>query len=103
MSTKSFFDCGDVIKLKKDLADTNLKHGDYGIVWAVYAYRAEENKEILEFDYEGSFWDKEGNYDDSMFEEEDAEKVSNYEEAPFSEKMKELLLYLNRKENQLHK
>src|SRR5262249_54434985 len=99
MDSESFFNFGDVIRLKKDLENTNLKTGDYGIVWAIYEYWVNEDKTALGFDYEGTFWDREGNDDDSMFDQEDAEKVLNLEAAPFAEVMKNLLRYLNGKEN----
>ena len=97
MNTEPTFASGDIVRLKKDLKDTNLKTGDYGIVWAVYPSYIDENKKSLAFDYEGTFWNKRGDYDDAMFEEEDVEKVLKLEETPYSEDMKEFWFYLNQK------
>jgi hypothetical protein len=97
MNNEPCFNYGDVVRLKKDLENTNLKAGDYGIIWAVYDFYVDESKTVLGFDYEGSFWDNQGNYDDAMFDEEDAEKVLKLEEAAFSEDMKGLWLYINQK------
>src|SRR5690349_12975224 len=97
MNNVSFFNYGEVVRLKKDLVNANLKAGDYGMVWAVYASYVDENQTTLEFDYEGTFWNNEVNYNDAMFYEEDAEKVLIIENVPFSEDMKKLWLYLNQK------
>lgn len=98
MDNKSFFNYGDVVKLKRDLENTNLKAGDYGFVWAVYSAYVDESENALEFDYEGTFENKESEIEDSMFDEEDAEKVTNNVEASFSEDMQNLLIYLNQEE-----
>src|SRR5687768_8432970 len=97
MDIEPAFNTGDIVKLKKNLKDTNLKTGDFGIVWAVYQYLSEKNNKVQEFDYEATFWDSRGNDMDSKFEESDAEKVLKIEDVPFSESMKELWLYLNQK------
>ncbi len=100
MDNVSFFNSGDIVRLKKELKDTNIKIGDYGIVWAIYAFYVDESNTTLGFDYEGAFWDSEGNYEDLMFEEEEAEKVLKLEEAPFSEDMKEFWLWINGKKTE---
>lgn len=99
MSSNSTFNCGDLVKLKKDSDYTVIRKGDYGIVWAIYAYQNNEDDTIYEFSYEGTFWDKNGKNDDVMFEEEDAEKVFDLECVIFTEDMKKLWIYLNQKEN----
>lgn len=99
MSNEPLFNYGEIVRLKKDLENTNLKTDAYGIVWAVYTYLDETTNEILAADYEGSFWDSNGNYDDIMFEENDAEKVFDLKKVPFTEDMKKLWIYLNQKEN----
>ena len=83
MNNESFFNYGDVVRLKKDLENTNLKQGNYVINWVVYEFYVDESKVISGFDYEGTFWDSEGDYNDAMFDEEDAEKVLKLEEHLF--------------------
>ena len=98
MNNESFFNYGDIVRLKKDLENTNFKQGNCGVIWAVYEFYVDESKVISGFDYEGTFWDSEGNYNDAMFDEEGAEKVLKLEEAPFSEDMREFWLYINQKQ-----
>lgn len=95
MSNESFFNYGDIVKLKRDSEYNDLKTDDYGIIWAVYAFYIDESKSLLNFYYEGTFWNKKGDCYDEMFEENEIEKVSELEEAPHSEDMKEFWLYLN--------
>ncbi len=57
MNIKPSYDAGDIVKLKRDLKDFNLKKGNYGIVWAVYQYQ-DANNEISDFDFEGTFWNR---------------------------------------------
>ena len=97
MSNESFFNYGDVVKLKRDSNYNDLKIDDYGIVWAVYASYVDESQSLLEFDYEGTFWNKKGNCHDEMFEEEDVEKVLEINEVPFTEEMREFWQFMNQK------
>lgn len=97
MNNESFFNSGDVIKLKRDSDYNDLKIDDYGIVWVVYKAYVDESETKLVFDYEGTFWNKEGICYDEMFEENDAEKILNIEEVSFSIDMKEFWLFINQK------
>lgn len=95
MSNESFFNAGDVVKLKRDSDYNDLKLNDYGIVWAVYAAYVDESRTKLDFGYEGSFWNKAGICYDEMFEENEVEKVIDLNKVPFSEEMREFWLYIN--------
>ena len=98
MMIKTSYDSGDIVKLKRDLKDFYLKKGNSGIVWAVYQYQ-DANNEVFDFDYEGTFWNEEGNDSDAMFITEDVKKVLSIDKVPFTEDMKNLWLYLNQIEN----
>ena len=97
MINASLFNYGDIVRLKQLLANTNIELGDYGVVWAVYEYYTDENKTVIEFDYEGTFENRKGDNIDSMFEKENVEKILEIEDAHFSESMKKLWLYINEK------
>lgn len=97
MNNKPIFNYGDVVRLRKDLENTNLKIGDYGVIWWIYQSYSDESKTTLEFDYEGTFENAESGIEDLMFEEEDVEKELKIQDVPFSEDMKKLWLYLNQK------
>ena len=97
MTDESFFNEGEIVKLKRDSRYNDPKVGDLGIVWAVYAYYADERETLTGFDYEGAFWNKEGDCCDEMFEENEVEKVLKIEDAPYFEEMREFWLFINKK------
>lgn len=94
MDIQLILNYGDVVRLKRNFIDFQLKKGDCGIVWAVYQCLDEENR-IYDSDYEATFWNQEGKDSDLNFEKEDVEKIEKIEEVPFSQEMKEFWAYIN--------
>ncbi len=88
------FNYSEIVRLKKDFKNTNLKIGDYGVIWAVYSAYIDESKTSVEFDYEGTFENRECGIYDLMFCREDAEKVLIMKEISFSEDTQKLWLFL---------
>lgn len=94
MDMQTILNYGDVVRLKQNFADSNLKKGNYGIVWAVYQCLDEESR-IYNSDYEATFWTQEGKHFDLNFEREDVERIEKLEEVSFSQEMKEFWSYIN--------
>jgi hypothetical protein len=59
----------EIVRLKQDHPDRDLKSGDCGVVWGVYG------SEPGPYSYEATFINEQGEAFDAMFEEEDVEEV----------------------------
>jgi hypothetical protein len=94
MSDQKFcFQGNEIVRLKHDHPDDNLKAGDCGLVWGVY--------DLDPPIYEASFVDQSGEFVDVMFQKEEVEELSNPQEARFIGKLEELRIRLEEFEARL--
>lgn len=73
------FSGGEIVRLKKDYPEDGLETGDCGVVWGVYDG---------EF-YEASFFRPDGRDNDLMFQEDEVEEVTDIQQTPCPERIKE--------------
>lgn len=76
------FDGFEIVRLKNDHPEDNLKAGDCGLVWGSYNL----NPPL----YEASFIDQSGDVVDVMFLEEEVEELANPQEAPCIDRLNTL-------------
>ncbi len=84
------FDGGEMVRLKHDQPEDDLKSGDCGLVWGVYNHDPPF--------YEASFVDESGEFVDLMFYEEEVEELANPQEAPFIDRLERLRKMLEKYE-----
>lgn len=87
------FDGCEIVRLKEDHPDDNLKAGDCGLIWGVY--------DLVPPLYEASFVDESGEFVDMMFQEEEVEELTNPQDAPSIGRLEELRRMLESFEAQL--
>ena len=76
------FEGNEIVKLKQDSPDYNLKAGDCGLLWGVYEFNPPM--------YEATFIDSDGNESDLMFDENDVEEVLNLSDTLYLERFEEM-------------
>jgi hypothetical protein len=88
MSDHTFrFDGGEFVRLRNDDANGELKAGDCGVVWGVYAFEPPL--------YEATFIDRNEAKIDRMFYEEEVEVLTDVQQAPFPHVLEDILARLN--------
>ena len=87
------FDGGEIVRLRHNYPEDELKSGDCGLVWGVYTLDPPL--------YEASFVNESGDSVDMMVHEEEVEELANPREAPFIEHLEELRRMLENSEARL--
>src|SRR6185295_3578447 len=76
------FDGGEIVRLKDDHPEDNLKSGDCGLVRGVYNLKPPL--------YEACFVDGSGEFVDMMFQEDEVEELADRHLAPFIDRLEKL-------------
>ena len=76
------FDGGELVRLKDDHPEDNLKSGDCGLVWGVYNLEPPL--------YEACFVDASGEFVDMRFQEDEVEELADRHQAPFIDLLEKL-------------
>ena len=77
------FNGTEIVRLKQDYPDYGLKSGDCGVVWGSYVCNPPF--------FEAAFLNQNGEDIDLMFDEDEVEEVSDIQETPFPEKLKDMV------------
>jgi len=73
----------EIVRLRNDDADGDLKAGDCGVVWGVYAFEPPL--------YEATFVDRNAIMIDRMFNKEEVDELLDVQHAPFPHVLEEIL------------
>ena len=82
-------DYGDIVRLRHDPNEDNLREGDCGIIWCI------DNRPPLTH-YEASFINRHEQDVDLVFTQDEVELLQDFEETPFPEPMRRLQRILTR-------